>query len=131
MEYEYIGDAHHDLVDSYRQYTAPFIRGTSVTFPPRTHLREEVGLLKQLLFPRSWNASALIDDPDETWNRLTELGRLYSLGATAYADGEPAEQRELLDVTAAILTLLPLPSGPVSPHVQTVCRKLKSSSATQ
>ncbi len=91
MDYEYTGDAHRGLVASYDEDEAPFPTDASRTFPPRDHLRREVGLLKELLFPRCWNAGSLVGDDERTRDRLDELGSLYLTGIAAYADDTGGE----------------------------------------
>ncbi|PSQ62395.1 MAG: serine acetyltransferase, partial [Halobacteriales archaeon SW_8_66_22] len=86
MGYEYTGDAHRELVESYRTDESPFPTDSSREYPRRDSLRDELPLLKQLLFPNCWNATELLDDPDETRARLTELGVPIYKGITAYSD---------------------------------------------
>jgi len=86
VPYEYTGDAAADLVASYRGDGSPFPTEPARTYPRRDSLRDEPPLLKQLLFPRCWNGTALLDDPDATRARLTELGRCLHTGVAAYTD---------------------------------------------
>jgi serine O-acetyltransferase len=89
MTYEYSGDAHTELVESYRADTSPFPTGDPADYPRRDYLRNEPPLLKRLLFPRCWNGGELLDDPDATRDLLTELGRCMHRGIEAYdGDGE-------------------------------------------
>ena len=99
MEYEYTGDAHRELVDAYRTDESPFPTDTSRVYPRRDSLRDELPLLKQLLFPGCWNATELLDDPDETWTRLTELGACIQKGVTAYSDRDTADLTAIVDET--------------------------------
>jgi len=99
MGYEYTGDAHRDLVDSYRVDEKPFPTDTSRVYPRRDSLRDEPPLLKQLLFPQCWNASELLEDPDETCARLTELGECIQKGITAYSGRASDEMAEIVDET--------------------------------
>ncbi|QSG13337.1 Serine acetyltransferase [Halapricum desulfuricans] len=99
MKYEYAGDVHSELVESYRADESPFPTDSSRTYPRREFLREEPPLLKQLLFPRCWNATELLDDPDATHSRLAELGRCVQTGITAYADHDEEAVTELVDGT--------------------------------
>ncbi|WP_327054041.1 serine O-acetyltransferase EpsC [Halomicrococcus gelatinilyticus] len=97
MEYEYTGDAHRELHESYERDEAPFLTSPSTTFPRRDHLCEEIELLKQLLFPKYWNAHPLVRDPEATRARLTDLGALVFSGVTAYSDGDEVAVAELVD----------------------------------
>ncbi|WP_435063709.1 serine O-acetyltransferase EpsC [Halobaculum sp. EA56] len=102
--YEYTGDAHEALVDSYRADDSPFPTDTSRTYPRRDFLRDEPLLLKQLLFPRCWNATDLVDDPAETRSRLTRLGTCIQKGITAYSD---RDAEDLIGTVDGILDRLP------------------------
>ena len=99
MGYEYTGDAGGELVESYRADESPFPRDTSRTYPRRDSLRDEPPLLKQLLFPRCWNATELLDDPDETRARLTELGICVYEGVTAYSERDTDDLVGVVDGT--------------------------------
>jgi serine O-acetyltransferase len=99
MGYEYTGDAHRDLVDAYDADAAPFPTDETREYPRRDFLRDEPRLLKQLLFPRCWNATALVDAPAETRRRLTQLGACMHSGLTAYADREAAALTDVVDRT--------------------------------
>ena len=99
MGYEYTGDAHRDLIDSYRTDESPFPTDSSRVYPRRDSLREELPLLKQLLFPTCWNATELLDDPAETRARLTELGVPMRKGITAYSDRDAEELTPIVDKT--------------------------------
>ena len=90
MAYEYGGDAHADLVESYRADESPFPTGEAPDYPHRDSLREEPPLLKRLLFPRCWNGGELLDDREATRELLTELGRCMHRGIEAYSDGGEA-----------------------------------------
>ena len=72
MAYEYTGDAGGDLVASYRADDSPFPTDDSRTYPRRDSLRDEPPLLRELFFPRCWNATELLDDPGATRARLTD-----------------------------------------------------------
>jgi serine O-acetyltransferase len=87
MSYEYAGDAHEELVASYRADEPPFPVDGSRTFPRRDFLRDEPPLLRRLLFPRCWNAPELLDAPDRTRDRLSDLGDCLLEGVAAYAGG--------------------------------------------
>jgi serine O-acetyltransferase len=97
MAYEYRGDAHTALVESYRADESPFPTGEAADYPRRDSLRDEPPLLKRLLFPRCWNGGELLDDPDATRDLLTELGRCMRRGIEAY-DGE-GEATAIVDET--------------------------------
>nr|WP_229770536.1 hypothetical protein [Halorhabdus sp. CBA1104] len=99
MKYEYTGDVHRELVDSYRTDESPFPTDSSRTYPPREFLREEPPLLKQLLFPRCWNATELLDDPEKTHTRLTALGRCMQKGISAYSDHDADTVAAIVDRT--------------------------------
>jgi serine O-acetyltransferase len=99
MAYEYTGDAGGDLVASYRADDSPFPTDDSRTYPRRDSLRDEPPLLKQLFFPRCWNATELLDDPGATRARLTDLGRCLHTGVTAYGDRDPADLTGIVDET--------------------------------
>jgi serine O-acetyltransferase len=90
MGYDYTGNAHRELVDAYRADEPPFPTDASRAYPRRDFLRDEPLLLKQLLFPRCWNATELLDDPAETRRYLTGLGTCVRRGVTAYSapDGD-------------------------------------------
>ncbi|SEA10824.1 serine O-acetyltransferase [Haloplanus vescus] len=99
MGYEYTGDAHHDLIDAYQADEAPFPTEDDRDYPRRDFLRDEPHLLKQLLFPRCWSATELVDAPEETRRRLTQLGSCIHRGITAYSDRDAAELTDLVDRT--------------------------------
>jgi serine O-acetyltransferase len=99
MGYDYTGDAHRELVDAYRADESPFPTDTSRVYPRRDFLRDEPLLLKQLLFPGCWNATELIDDPDETRSRLSRLGTCICKGITAYSSHDAEELTGTVDRT--------------------------------
>ena len=99
MAYEYTGNTHRELVESYRGDESPFPTDTSRVYPRRDHLRDESALLKQLLFPNCWNATELLDDPQETRARLTELGTCMFKGITAYSGGDTDDPAAIVDRT--------------------------------
>jgi serine O-acetyltransferase len=99
MDYEYTGDAADALVAAYRADESPFPTDDSRTYPRRDFLRDEPLLLRQLLFPRCWNATDLLDDPDETRARLSALGRCLRAGVTAYPDRDPDTLAAVVDET--------------------------------
>ncbi|WP_251343517.1 serine O-acetyltransferase EpsC [Haloplanus halophilus] len=99
MGYDYTGDADRELVDAYRADESPFPTDSSREYPRRDFLRDEPLLLKQLLFPQCWNATELLDDPDETRRRLTRLGTCIHKGITAYADRDGDSLTGVVDET--------------------------------
>ena len=99
MAYEYTGDAADALVAAYRADESPFPTDSARTYPRRDFLRDEPLLLKQLLFPRCWNATELLDDTDATRARLTDLGRCLFAGVTAYTDRDVADLTAVVDRT--------------------------------
>ena len=99
MGYEYTGDAGDELVAAYRADEPPFPTDGGRVYPRRDSLRDELPLLKQLLFPKCWNAGELLDAPDETRARLTELGECIHRGVTAYSDRDPDELTAIVDGT--------------------------------
>lgn len=99
MTYEYSGGAHRELVDSYRMDESPFPTDSSRVYPRRDSLRDELPLLKQLLFPRCWNATESLDDPEEIRARLTELGACIHKGITAYSDRDAEDLTGIVDRT--------------------------------
>jgi serine O-acetyltransferase len=99
MEYEYTGTTHRELVDSYEVDESPFPTDTSRTYPRRDFLRDEPLHLRRLLFPRCWNGTDLLNDPDETRGRLSSLGTCMLKGITAYSDRGAAELTDIVDRT--------------------------------
>lgn len=107
MEYVYTGDAHHRLQESYEKDEKPFPVDTSLSFPHREVSREEIELLKQLFFPRCWNASPSPKDGDAIGEMLSELGSLFCLGIKPYTGEECIEQvNEVLDQLPSIRNTL-------------------------
>ncbi|WP_331235469.1 serine O-acetyltransferase EpsC [Natronorarus salvus] len=94
MRLSYDGDAHERLLERYREDAEPFPTETAMNFPPRNHWHEEVGLLKRLLFPRCWNADALVYDSSVVLNEIEKLGALVSRGVRPFSNGEPSEAVE-------------------------------------
>jgi serine O-acetyltransferase len=99
MGYDYTGDAHRELVDAYRADESPFPTDSSRVYPRRDFLRDEPLLLKQLLFPRCWNGTELLDDPAETRDRLTKLGTCIQKGIVAYSDRDASDLAGVVDRT--------------------------------
>jgi serine O-acetyltransferase len=101
MGYTYTGDADRELQASFRDDEEPFPTGTSMRFPRRDHLRDEVSLLERLLFPRCWNAGSLVDDREAIGERLDEFGAICCLGI------EPYVGHDCADVVDTLLDRLP------------------------
>ena len=99
MSYDYSGDAHRELVESYRADEPPFPTDASTAYPRRDALRDELPLLRQLLFPCCWNATELLDDPEATRARLTDLGACLHRGIAAYAEPEADDPAGIVDRT--------------------------------
>jgi serine O-acetyltransferase len=99
MTYEYADAAHRELVESYRMDESPFPTDPSRVYPRRDSLRDELPLLKQLLFPRCWNATELLANAEEIRARLTELGTCIHTGITAYSDRDADDLTQIVDRT--------------------------------
>ena len=99
MTYDYSGDAHRELVAAYRADEPPFPTDASAAYPRRDALRDELPLLRQLLFPCCWNATELLDDPETTRARLTDLGARLHRGIAAYAEPETDDPAGIVDRT--------------------------------
>jgi serine O-acetyltransferase len=98
MGYTYAGDVHLALQASFQDDAEPFPTRTSMRFPRRDHMRDEVSVLERLLFPRCWNAGSLVGDDEALDDRLAEFGRLVHLGVDSYAsaDEDPTETVDAL-----------------------------------
>jgi serine O-acetyltransferase len=105
-DYEYEGETAAALVAAYDADASPFPTDDDRRYPRRDHLRDEPALLKQLLFPRCWNATDLLGDAAAVHDRLTALGRCVHTGVTAYGGDDPAtlagDVTDLLDALPAI-----------------------------
>jgi len=101
MEYNYTGDAHRRLFESYADDDEPFPSQTPTQFPERQHRRAEVDILQGLFFPTCWNATALARDELAVLDSLDELGSLFYAGIRPYAEDDPK------DLVSAILGRLP------------------------
>ena len=97
MDYHYTGDADQRLLEGYATDEEPFPLETTLNFPTREEGREEVRLLKDLFFPRCWNAGEIVRDEDAIRERLTSLGSVLCLGIAPYAG---------LDCTSDVDTVL-------------------------
>lgn len=91
MDYRYAGEADAGLATSYDADEDPFPSDLSANFPRRDHLREEVGVLEALLFPRCWNAASLVGNERAIRGRLDELGALFYAGIRPYSAEDPTE----------------------------------------
>ena len=89
MDYEYTGPVHRDLQEAYQADAHPSPTRTDLRFPRRDHLRDEVAVLKELLFPRCWNAASLVEDTEAVRERIAALGRLYFAGIVPYGHDDP------------------------------------------
>ena len=99
MGYDYTGSVHRELVESYRADESPFPTDSSREYPRRDFLRDEPLHLKQLLFPRCWNATELLDDPAEIRRRLTSLGTCIQKGIAAYSSRDADDLTDIVDGT--------------------------------
>ncbi len=90
MEYEYTGDVHRELQASYAGDGDQFPTRNCPEFPERRYQCEEVNLLKQIFFPRCWNASPLVNDEELLREKLSKLGDLFYRGMCPYT-GYPKE----------------------------------------
>ncbi|WIV68452.1 serine O-acetyltransferase EpsC [Natrialbaceae archaeon AArc-T1-2] len=93
MDYSYTGDAHQVLREAYESDAEPFPT-RSMAFPQRDPQRAELDVLERLLFPRCWNAEALLADEDAILALLEELGELFRTGIAPYAERDPTETVE-------------------------------------
>jgi serine O-acetyltransferase len=100
MEYAYDGTAHRDLVASYAADTEPF-PAQQASFPERRAPIEEMGVLRELLFPRCWNAGELVEDEQLVRERIEDLGSLFCHGVQPYSPDC------LSDVVTPVLDALP------------------------
>ncbi|WP_336325338.1 serine O-acetyltransferase EpsC [Halovenus sp. HT40] len=102
MEYEYSGDAADGLFDSYDRDGDEFPTRDCPDFPRRRYQCEEIDLLKQLFFPRCWNAGSLVDDKDALSDRLDELGQLFYRGLCPYVNYPSQMITETIDALPEI-----------------------------
>lgn len=84
MNYRYKGRTPHELSAAYEADTDPFPT-TAVTFPDRRPSVPEIGILRELMFPRCWNAGELVEDPGAVRERFNELGQLLCQGIEPYS----------------------------------------------
>ncbi|MEF8774659.1 MAG: serine O-acetyltransferase EpsC [Halobacteriales archaeon] len=98
MDYRYTGDAHERLRAAYEADAEPFPVDGDLQFPERDSNRGEVRLIKQLFFPRSWNAGEITRDTEAIRELLTDLGSLICLGIEPYVEQDcSAEVHAVLD----------------------------------
>jgi serine O-acetyltransferase len=102
VNYSYTGDAHHRLQESYDEDENPYPVETTLSFPRRETGREEVALLKQVFFPRCWNAGSMVQDTGAIRQTLQEFGSLLCLGI------EPYTCEDCTDQVNAVLDRLPV-----------------------
>lgn len=108
MDYSYTGGAHRRLVDAYEADESPFPTCDSPGFPRRDHLRDEIVLLKKLVFPRCWNAGSLTDEEEATRSALTELGSICCSGISPYVTDELSQTSDNPDaIVDSVLNQLP------------------------
>jgi serine O-acetyltransferase len=107
MEYTYTGDAHRELLASYRADEEPFPTRTSMNFPRRDCGREEVDVLEVLFFPRCWSADRLVRDEAAVLERLDELGSLMYETIRPYADLGATNGADPVEAVATVLDDLP------------------------
>lgn len=100
MEYTYEGTAHRELAASYAADAEPFPTEPA-TFPERQAPIAEMDILREVLFPRCWNAAELVGNPGRVRDRIETLGTLFCHGVQPY---EPAC---LSDVVTPVLDALP------------------------
>jgi len=101
MGYSYTGDAARFLRESYEADEEPFPLDPTLSFPPRPSGREEVDLLRQLFFPRCWNAGSITADTEEIGEKLADLGEILCLGIQPYV------QEDCIDEVNQVLDALP------------------------
>ncbi|MFB6113002.1 MAG: serine O-acetyltransferase EpsC [Halodesulfurarchaeum sp.] len=89
MGYSYTGSTHRTFLDSYADDESPFPTDETMAFPRRDHLRDEVGLIKRLFFPRCWNAGELTNTPGPIHEHLDELASVFYTGTKPYVEGDP------------------------------------------
>lgn len=88
--YTYAGDAHLALFASYREDDEPFPRDSSLNFPRRDHLREDVHRFIRLVFPRCWNAGSMTESKAALREEVVDLAGLCYAGIDPYTDEDPA-----------------------------------------
>jgi serine O-acetyltransferase len=89
MDYAYRGEAADAFAAAYRADEPPFPTDPDMSFPERVDRCEEVRYLRQLFFPRCWNAEGHLRDAAAIRDCLSELGRLFTMGLRPYSDSDP------------------------------------------
>ncbi|MFB6232881.1 MAG: serine O-acetyltransferase, partial [Haloarculaceae archaeon] len=84
MEFSYTGTAHTELVAAYEADDGRFQTQRQADFPDREAIIEEIGVLRELMFPGCWNASHLVGDEEATLEALNRLGDLFCQGIRPY-----------------------------------------------
>ncbi|NQU98467.1 serine acetyltransferase [Candidatus Woesearchaeota archaeon] len=93
--YEYKGDAINRLFESYKQDKNPFITRTNINFLERDQVFEELGLLREVMFPNYWNNGSITkqDNKKGLEAKINELGQVLFEGTSSYL--EKNEQNKL------------------------------------
>ena len=89
MSYTYTGSTADALVASYAEDETPYPTGAGDTFPVGSELRPELTLLRQLLFPRCWNASVFLEDETALRESIQELATATYRGILPYVESNP------------------------------------------
>ena len=107
MAFSYTGDAAARLAAAYRADAEPFPTSDAMDFPGSDQDREVAALLRELFFPRCWNATPLVRDERTVAERLDDLGALLCAGIRPYGTAEPdTTVRTVVDCLPAIRSLL-------------------------
>jgi serine O-acetyltransferase len=102
MEYEYTGDAHRELQEAYAEDGEEFPERDCPDFPRRRYQCEEIDVLKQVFFPRCWNAKPLLDDPSRIKAKLDDLGQLFYRGMCPFVNYPTEVISDVIDALPAI-----------------------------
>lgn len=84
MEFSYTGGAHTEFVAAYEVDDERFCTSKQPNFPDREAVIEEVGVLRELMFPGCWNAAELVGDEAATLEAVNRLGDLFCRGIQPY-----------------------------------------------